>query len=186
MVAPRSRLILACALACAAGATGCRTVPPGPGGAASHGSVGMEMVAPPPGASRMELPQTQRFVFPRPLEPVRMPAYPPQLLARALDPVQVCVEIDIGAEGEVMAAHASPDPHCGNQRAGAAFLYATVDAVRRWRFEPALLCIAPDASADDPCNHPQVREMPTPVRLSYAFRFSQRQGAPIVERSAGR
>lgn len=146
------------------------------------GAVGMEIVPPAPGASRMELPPSQRFVFPNLIQPVAMPVYPQALLVARLEPKDVCVEADIGADGAVVAARSRTDSGCALGPVRQEFVQATIDAVRQWRFAPALLCVAPDETSDDPCLHPQVIERPTPVRLSYAFRFSQRDGAPTVER----
>ena len=157
------------------------SAPPAPETVRS-GDVGMEIVPPPPGASRMELPPSQRFVFPNLAQPAAMPVYPQALLAARLEPKDVCVEADIGADGAVVAARSRTDAGCAPGPVRQEFIQATIDAVRQWRFDPALLCVAPDATSDDPCLHPQVVERPTAVRLSYAFRFSQRDGAPTVER----
>lgn len=146
------------------------------------GDVGMEIVPPPPGASRMQLPPSQRFVFPNLAGSAAMPVYPQALLAARLEPEDVCVEADIDADGAVVAARSRTDAGCAPGPVRQEFVQATIDAVRKWRFDPALLCVAPDATSDDPCLHPQVVERPTAVRLSYAFRFSQRDGAPTVER----
>jgi hypothetical protein len=142
----------------------------------------MEIVPPPSGASRMQLPQSQRFVFPDLEEPVPLPIYPPQLLAARLAPVLVCVEVDIGADGSVGAARPRLDTGCVDKPVRQEFVGAAVAAVSQWTYAPALLCKAPDASLEDPCVHPQVVETPTPVRLSYAFRFTQMDGEPQVER----
>jgi hypothetical protein len=145
----------------------------------------MEIVAPASGTSRMQLPPSQRFVFPNLNAPVSMPVYPQALLAARLEPKDVCVEADIGADGAVVAARSRTDAECASGPIRQEFVQATIDAVRQWRFDPALLCVAPDATSDDPCLHPQVVDRPTAVRLSYAFRFSQRDGAPTVERVGG-
>ena len=130
----------------------------------------------------MELPSTQRFVFPDLIESFAMPIYPPTLLTARLEPVELCIESDIGPEGAVIAARQRLDSGCAGAPVREEFVRASLEAVRNWRFAPALLCIAPDADSDDPCTHPQVTKRPTAVRLSYAFRFSQRDGKPLVER----
>lgn len=182
MAAPRFGLIFAATLVCGACLSGCRTpLPVSPGATSRAGSVGMQLAPPPPGAAEMELPDTQRFVFPRQLDPVALPAYPSHLLQRALDAVEVCVEIDIGADGRVTQARMTPGGDCGDARADAAFGQAALHAVRQWRFEAAMLCTAPDTAYADACLHPDMTESPTAVRLSYAFRFSQREGQAVVE-----
>ncbi len=129
----------------------------------------------------MQLPQTQRFLFPNLEDPVAMPVYPASLLQARLAPVLVCVETDIGADGRVMAARPRVDEDCASGPVRQEFVTAVTEAVLQWTFAPALLCKAPDTSVDDPCLHPQMTESPTSVRLSYAFEFSQRDGKPTVE-----
>lgn len=170
--------------------SGCRAVAPVQApepipAPARSGQVGVEIVQPSPGTSRMKLPASQRFVFPNLIGPVPMPEYPQTLLAARLEPAVVCVEADIGADGRVLAARARVDPGCAPEVVGQEFVHASTAAVRQWTFDPALLCVAPDATSDDPCLHPQVVERTTPVRLSYAFRFSQRDGSPLVEQVVG-
>lgn len=170
------------AVACCLALCGCKTVDPLPPSEAERiGEVGMEIVPPPAGATRMQLPQSQRFVFPDVEEPVALPVYPVELLQARLAPLRLCVEADIGADGLVMAARPRVDEDCADGPVRQEFSTAAVEAVRRWVFAPALLCKAPDERVEDPCLHPQVEEVPTPVRLSYAFRFSQRDGEPVVE-----
>jgi hypothetical protein len=152
---------------------------------ARSGQVAVEVVQPSPGTSRMKLPASQRFVFPNLIGPVPMPEYPRTLLAARLEPAVVCVEADIGADGRVLAARARADAGCAAEPVKEEFVRASTAAVRQWTFDPALLCVAPDATSDDPCLHLQVVERTTPVRLSYAFRFSQRDGSPLVEQVRG-
>ena len=182
MAASGIRLILC--LACMGGMSiaGCRTVEPPPAPEyVRTGEVGMEIVPPPPGAAHMQLPQSQRFVFPNLEAPVVMPVYPASLLRARLAPVLLCVEADIGADGRVMAARSRVDAGCANGPVRQEFVSAVTEAVLQWIFAPALLCKAPDTRFDDPCLHPQMTESPTSVRLSYAFRFSQNAGKPTVE-----
>lgn len=178
MAASRSALIALAWLAACALSGGCRTPASTADPAVPVGAVGVALVLPPPGAARMELAATERFVFPRQHEPVVLPVYLAPLLDASPARVEVCVEIDIGADGRVADARRSPDPDCGEPDPDPAFL----QAVRQWRFDPAMVCVAPDTTASDACLHPQVRERPTAVRLSYAFRFSKRAGHPVVER----
>jgi TonB family protein len=187
MAASRSGLIVIATLVWAICMGGCRTTQPAAASNAAHvGSVGMEIVLPPPGAAEMELAATQRFVFPRQHEPVVLPVYPPQRLGQSLHAVEVCVEVDIGADGQITQARMNPDPHCGKRNGDATFLQAALDAVRQWRFEPAMLCTAPDTTFADACLHPEMIEAPTAVRLSYAFRYSQREGRSVVEQVRNR
>lgn len=182
MAAPRFPLIVLATLASMACLAGCRTARPArPDVASRAGSVAMELMPPPSGAAHMELPQNQRFVFPRQVEPIALPSYPAHLLSLAQDAVTACVEIDIGEDGGVTHARSRPDAGCDDME-DAAFGQAALQAVRQWRFEPALLCKAPDTRYADACLHPDTVTSPVAVRLSYAFRFSQREGVPRVER----
>lgn len=167
---------------------GCKTLAPAPADGPGHqraGDVAVDMLLPPSGAVHMELSKSQRFLFPAQLEPVAMPSYPLRLLALRLDPVRVCVEIDIGIDGGVAEARRSPDTQCDSGPLRDEFVQASLGAARQWNFTPAMLCKAPDNSAADPCLHPRMTQSPTAVRLSYAFRFSQRDGKPTVEQVAG-
>lgn len=176
-----ARLVWLFVLGFALGA--CRTSPGTVREAWKECGVGMDMLLPPAVAERMELPRTQRFVFPRPIDPVAMPIYPPALLHSRLDTVTVCMEVDVGADGGVIDARRRKDGDCASEPVLPAFVQVNLEAVRSWRYEPAYLCIAPDGSVDDPCRHPRVVEQPTPVRLSYAFRFMQQDGRPQVNRA---
>lgn len=152
------------------------------------GDVSAALVPPPAGATHLELASSQRFVYPDLDGPVAMPVYPPGLLPLRLSPVQVCVEVDIDEAGAVFAARARQDGACPLPDDGAAhlpvFSEAALAAVRRWRYAPAYVCQAPDGfDGEDPCLADGMVEHPTRLRLSYAFRFSQHDGAPSVERA---
>ncbi len=164
----------------------CRSTPAPTRDLPNLGEVGSELMAPPPGATRMALERHQRFVFPNLIPPVALPDYPATLLALRLAPVVVCVETVIGSDGRV--ADAQPRVEDCDAADDAAhrpdFEAATLDAVRSWLFAPALICRAPeDFTGDDACLADGVVETPTAVRLSYRFRFSQRDGVPRVERA---
>src|SRR5690606_35525579 len=77
----------------------CRSVPvdePSP-----LGSAGVARVVPPPGATRMQLDPSQRFIYPDLVEPVAMPEYPGELLVLRLEPLELCVEVVIAETGAV-------------------------------------------------------------------------------------
>lgn len=114
--------------------------------------------------------------------------YPDVQLTRRLPPVLVCVDVAIDATGVVTAASPRSDAVCTpdlDARDTDAFRIAAVHAVRGWTYPPALLCVAPvDFTGGDACLATGSVETPTAVRLSYAFRFSQRAGRPHVERAS--
>lgn len=150
-----------------------------------HGAVGASLLQPAAGSRRLALDERQRFIYPTLESPAPLPAYPDALLPRRLAPVEVCVEVIVGEAGEVMAAAAREDPDCAWPDAAwrEAFLAPTLEAVRTWRYWPALLCTAPAGfTGTDPCIADGVVETPTAVRLSYAIRFSQVEGSPVVQR----
>ena len=145
------------------------------------------MVPPPPGASRLQLDPSQGFVFPLLLEST-MPAYPPQLLALRLEPVRLCVDVDIDAQGNVGKVAPREGPECGS---GTAHLARFADALQQslvaWRYDPALVCRTPDGrAAEDACAEPDAIDTPVALRLSYEFVFSQQDGRPQVELATGR
>ncbi len=164
---------------------GCRTVPaeaPPP-----VANVELALVPPPPGATRMQLDPSQAFVFPLLVES-EMPAYPPDLLALRLPPQTLCVDVDIGADGLVSAVRHRDDGDCAAGGAHRARLAALLEeAVRRWRFDPALVCRTSDGRASaDACAEPDSIDTPVALRLSYAVVFSQEDGQPVVELASGR
>lgn len=168
--------------------TGCRSAPVVES-LANTGSVDVAIVVPPPGATRLALESSQAFVFPNLEPPVAMPDYPEELLPLRLAPLELCVEVDIAATGEVAAARRRIDAQCPMDAGEheARFAAAMLDAVAGWRFEPALVCATPDGRASgDACAEPDAIETPTALRLSYAFHFSQHDGRASVELSSGR
>lgn len=168
---------------------GCATPPPSENDVAVapvlHGAVGASLIAPPADARRMAADPARRFIHPNLDADAALPAYPVAQLAHRWRPVVVCVDAAIDATGRVAAAAPRTDGDCAapEELPIAPFADAALAAVRSWTYAPALLCVAPDAYAgDDPCQSPGVVETPTAVRLSYAFRFSQQDGTPEVER----
>ncbi|TYT25625.1 hypothetical protein FZO89_04770 [Luteimonas viscosa] len=178
----RAHLLMFLGLACVAG---CRTLPADPPEPVAK--VDVALVPPPAGATRMQLDSSQAFVFPQLLESP-MPAYPPDVLALRLPPLELCVEVDIGSDGTVTAVSPRSDDGCRVPEAShaARFAAAVGQAVRLWRYDPALVCRMPDGrGVDDACAEPDAVETPVALRLSYAFVFSQQDGKPSVELASG-
>ncbi|KLJ01311.1 hypothetical protein [Luteimonas sp. FCS-9] len=168
---------------------GCASVPvpPEPPPAPpARGEVGAALLAPEGDTHRMALGRHQRFVYPTLEQPAALPAYPAELLPLRLPPVEVCVDVVVGTQGQVTAAAERADARCtmpGDVPDRAAFVAPTLAAVRAWTYWPAALCTAPDGfDGSDPCSAADATETPTPVRLSYAIRFRQHDGVPVVER----
>lgn len=186
MTTRRGRAIAACAVVPVL-LVACRSVPVEP--PPPTGSVEVGLVTPPPGATRMELAASQRFVYPNLEEPVAMPVYPPELLPLRLAPLDLCVEVVIGEDGLVRQAKRRVDEACPDEAGPheARFAQLLEDAVGQWTFEPALVCGTPDGRpSEDACAEPDVVETPVALRLSYVFGFSQRDGEPVVELRGGR
>ncbi len=159
---------------------GCRTVPEAP--PVPVAKVEVALVPPAPGATRMQLDPSQAFVFPLLLDP-EMPVYPSDLLALRLPPVTLCVDVDIGVDGLVSTAQVRDGEGCRAAGPHAPRFAAVLeDSVRRWRFDPALVCRTPDGRAvPDACAEPDSIDTPVALRLSYAVAFSQEDGRPRVE-----
>lgn len=172
---PRTWILLG--VACLAG---CRTVPADPPPPVA--SVEVALVPPPAGAARMQLDSSEAFVFPLLLES-ELPIYPPDLLALRLAPQTLCVEVDIGADGLVGDVRPREGVDCpGTAPHRSRFAALLEDAVRRWRFDPALVCRTSDGRASpDACAEPDSIDTPVALRLSYAVVFSQEDGQPVVE-----
>lgn len=177
----RSGLWVLLGMACLAG---CRTVPADPPPPVAN--VEVALVPPPPGATRMQLESSEAFVFPLLVES-ELPVYPPDLLALRLAPQVLCVEVDIDAGGQVAGVRPRegaecPDPGPHRPR----FAALLEEAVRRWRFDPALVCRTSDGRASpDACAEPDSIDTPVALRLSYAVVFSQEDGQPVVELASG-
>ncbi|WP_202839989.1 hypothetical protein [Luteimonas saliphila] len=180
----RAHLLMFLGLACA---TGCRTLPAEPPEPVAN--VDVALMPPPAGAARMQLDASQAFVFPQLLESP-MPAYPADVLALRLPPVELCVEVDIGSEGSVTDVSPRSDESCralAEPQHATRFADAVAQAVRLWRYDPALVCRTPDGRAvADACAEADAVETPVALRLSYAFAFSQQDGKPKVELASGK
>ncbi|MDH7453456.1 hypothetical protein QF205_10305 [Luteimonas composti] len=162
----------------------CRTVPADPPPPVAN--VEVALVPPPPGATRMQLEASQAFVFPLLVES-ELPVYPPDLLALRLAPQTLCVEVDIDADGVVGDVRPREGVQCpGTGPHRARFAALLEESVRRWRFDPALVCRTSDGRASpDACAEPDSIDTPVALRLSYAVVFSQEDGQPVVELASG-
>jgi len=174
---------LLCMLALIATQSGCRSVPEA--GPAPRGSVDMALVPPAAGTTRLQLASSQRFVYPNLLEPAAMPDYPQELLPLRLDPMVLCVEVVISEAGGVSGVARRIDGACPDE-AGPhepRFTQVLQEALSRWTYDPALVCHTPDGRpSGNACAEPDAKEVPTALRLSYAFYFSQEDGRPSVQR----
>ena len=142
-------------------------------------------------SGRLALADNETFFLPLPAAGNALPGYPPSLLAQRLAPQVVCLEIGVGAQGEVMTAlpvaatAQCPVEYPGLQAAAdPLFLDAARDAVLGWRFDAAFRCEYPSDAARIREDCSGGRETPQAVTLAYRFIFEQRDGRGSV-RAAG-
>ncbi len=138
-------------------------------------------------SGRLVLAQNETFFLPLPAARNALPGYPTSLLAQRLAPQVVCVEIGIGAQGEVMTAlpiaatAQCPVEDPGLQAAAdPRFLDAARGAVLGWRFDAAFRCEYPNDAARMRQDCSGGRETPQAVSLAYRFIFEQRDGRGSV------
>jgi hypothetical protein len=155
-------------------------------GCATHGaSVGHRMLPPGDGA-RHEIAPTQFFVMPMALAAPE-PVYPAIVDTTAALEVVVCTEIWLSADGEITRIVPLDDaPGCspGTDTGLQAYAQSVATALEGWEFTPAMICEfppqAPDKRGRGDCTGPEVTVRRVPVRLDYAFTFSNRNGRKQV------
>ncbi len=132
------------------------------------------------GNERMELAANEGFqsAFPKPGNP--MPVFPSELVEKTEGPIYVCFNVDVSETGETRDAL----PNWGSRGCplredapDARYIYAAMEALRQWRFEPAFRCVF--AKRETP--HPQCRgnykdEIPTAVRLAFRVVYDNSAG----------
>jgi len=147
----------------------------------------------PEGATRYEMASNQAFVFPTPRENPA-PAFPPELTRRELPPTTLCAGFVVDPEGHVRQAKLLQDPGCAPPEAQPQLGAAVVEAVSSWRFDPAVLCVYPDATTRDRdwngvgCAGAVAEARPVAVTLGWAFTFEVREGRAqvVAARNRGR
>ncbi|WP_024869475.1 energy transducer TonB [Pseudoxanthomonas suwonensis] len=139
----------------------------------------------PEGVARYEMASNQAFVFPAPRENPA-PAFPPELAQRELPPTTLCAGFVVDPEGHVRQAKLLQDPGCAPPEAQPQLGAAVVEAVSSWRFDPAVLCVYPDATTRDRdwngvgCAGAVAEARPVAVTLGWAFTFEVREGRAQV------
>lgn len=132
----------------------------------------------------------------RPTEGYRMPqlhtAPPPVLgtgeVRQALEPTMVCLQVVVGADGNVERSLLLADrPECeaGTAAANRSLVQAAQEAVAAWEFAPAAVCHFPAGSAPRDAGDCEGAERiePTAVSLLYAFTFEIVKGQQFVRRN---
>jgi hypothetical protein len=137
-----------------------------------------------PSETRLMLAENESFQPPLPEADNAAPEYPADLLAQRLTPQAVCVRLSIDEHGAVAdTAPVDQGPDCTvGMDMESAFYAAAVEAVMRWRFEPAFRCVFstdmfPEGSAPNMgCGFAGTQELPQAVSLTYRFVFEQVDG----------
>ena len=135
------------------------------------------------GAPTIEVSESETLFAAAPVGTQPMPAYPPGLLERALDPRQVCVELVVGMEGQVTSApHNTQAAECRAGPVEPEFITSAVETVRDWRFFSGQVCRFPDGvQPNDACEGEGVNIEPVPLRLTYVFVYSVVDGQAQVQ-----
>lgn len=173
---PGIAVLVTLTMAVSACSTPTRTPPDDP----RAGQVGFaEVDSAVPSETRLVLAENENFQPPLPDAENAAPEYPADLLVRHLPPQAVCVRLAIDEHGAVAdTAPVDQGPDCAvGMDVESAFYAATVEAVTRWRFEPAFRCVYPDGSAPEMgCGLTSTQEVPQAVSLVYRFVFEQVDG----------
>jgi hypothetical protein len=140
----------------------------------------------PPDAERHVLGDDEEFVMGEIRPDARaMPAYPNELLERALAEVSICVELTINEAGTVDSTRAFLIPgRCEKTAADVeAAMKGEVDrAVSTWVYGPSYVCrLPPNAAGDGTCSEPGAERVPVPLLRAYRFVFRQTVQGPSVE-----
>jgi len=129
---------------------------------ASDGSVKAEVVPAPDGA-RYEVTPGIGYISPEPASQNALPQYPPELLAKNLDPIEVIARVVVNALGSVetvtLVRSTSQEP---------AFSDRVLATVNTWTFTPLQRVEGLNAQ-------------PIPFTQEYRFTFKQINGRAIVE-----
>ena len=128
----------------------------------SDGSVKAEIVAAPEG-SRYEVTPGVGYISPEPAAQNAMPQYPPELLAKNLDPIEVIARVVVNEAGSVEAATL-----VGSTSQERAFSDGALATVKTWTFIPLQRVEGLNAE-------------PIPFTQEYRFTFKQVNGRAIVE-----
>lgn len=128
---------------------------------ASNGDVKAEVIEAPERA-RYKATKGVTFISPEPWEKNAVPKYPPGLLIKRLDPVEVVVRVIVNTVGSVDSATIA-----STSSEEQAFAEETLAAVKRWAFSPLQRIEGPSIQ-------------PLPFSQEYRFIFRQVNGRAVV------
>ncbi len=136
------------------------------------------------GNQRMELAKNEGFqsAFPKAGNP--MPEFPPELLEKQEGPIYVCFNVDVSETGETrdaLPSWGSKGCPAREDAPDARYIYAAMNALRQWRFEPAFRCVFPKRETPHPqCRGYYDKEIPTAVRLAFRVVYDNSAGQQEV------
>ena len=133
----------------------------------SNGAVRAEIVDAPE-TVRYQVKPGITYVNPEPAALNELPTYPPSLLVKQLDPVEVIVRVIVNAAGSVESATITR-----NSSEEQAFADATVTAVKGWIYTPLKRVEGSSAEA-------------LPFSQEYRFTFKQVDGRAVVSSGGSR
>jgi TonB family protein len=133
---------------------------------ASNGDVKAEVIEAPERA-RYKATKGVTFISPEPWEKNAVPKYPPGLLIKRLDPVEVVVRVIVNTVGSVDSATIA-----NNSSEEQAFAEETLAAVKRWAFSPLQRIEGSSVQ-------------PLPFSQEYRFIFRQVDGRAVVTSGSG-
>ena len=133
----------------------------------SNGDVKAEIVVAPE-RFRYQVTPGVSYVSPEPAAPNAVPIYPPFLLAKRLDPIEVIVRVIVNGAGSVETVTVM---HNSSQEQ--AFSDETLAAVKGWTFSPLKRIEG-------------LLAQPIPFSQEYRFTFKQVNGRAVVSSGVGR
>ena len=143
----------------------------------------------PRSVDRYELKNNQAFYLGERIGEAVLPVYPASELGKHLPEQNLCVEIVIDDDGRVLSSRPLFDPDgCSSQtmHPPEAFYEATEVAVKQWAFMPARICTFPlSVAKNDGCEGAGKVEY-VPIRLAFAFTFTEEHGPRVTSRVVGR
>ncbi len=137
------------------------------------------------GASQYQMQENEIFLVADKLPGQGEPAYPPRYLGQKIEARLVCVNVVISGDGAILDAQVNRTDIPCNRDVGhddvVEFENAAMQAIKRWIFLGSQICRFPAGiEPNNDCVGASVEIIPVPVRLTYVFEFSQKDGRTSV------
>ncbi|HET7562098.1 MAG TPA: hypothetical protein VFJ87_06930 [Rhodanobacteraceae bacterium] len=141
----------------------------------AHPETTYKLIAP-PGSPQYALKPGQSASLPTPLiGHFAPPVYPPSLARRGMPPVVITAHLVFGTDGRVQAVTIVADSFAA--AAHALFEDAVIKAVHAWVFTPLVFTGTTGGGSAPVALHSEAK----PFSLWFEFRFTMRDGKPVVE-----